>query len=55
MTETMERLHDLTDKTEIYFIHLNHSNPALDPDGEVRQLIESKGFHIAEENMEFKL
>ncbi|WP_252504318.1 MBL fold metallo-hydrolase [Sporosarcina sp. Marseille-Q4943] len=55
MTETMERLQDLVDQTEIYFIHLNHSNPALDRDRTVRKELEMKGFHIAEEGMEFVL
>lgn len=55
MTETMERLEDLTDETEIYFIHLNHSNPALDLDGETLTYIQNKGFQIAEDHMEFIL
>ncbi|KAA0964828.1 pyrroloquinoline quinone biosynthesis protein PqqB [Sporosarcina sp. ANT_H38] len=55
MTETMDRLQDLVKRTEIYFIHLNHSNPVIDPDKTIRKEIEMKGFHIAEEGMEFAL
>lgn len=55
MTETMDRLGDLTDETDIYFIHLNHSNPALDPFGEVRKVIEERGFNIAEDGMDIQL
>ncbi|MCM3571442.1 MBL fold metallo-hydrolase [Neobacillus mesonae] len=55
MTETMDRLQDLTEQTEIYFTHLNHSNPVLDTEQQVRHELEAKGFHIAEEEMEFKL
>lgn len=55
MTETMDRLQDLVEQTEIYFIHLNHSNPAIDSEGTVRKELEMKGFHIAEEGIEFVL
>ncbi|WP_432361232.1 MBL fold metallo-hydrolase [Sporosarcina sp. UB5] len=55
MTETMDRLQDLMEQTEIYFIHLNHSNPVLDRERTVRNELEKKGFHIAEEGMEFVL
>ncbi|GHH99834.1 MBL fold metallo-hydrolase [Neobacillus kokaensis] len=55
MTETMDRLQDLAEETEIYFTHLNHSNPAIDLDLEVRLEIAARGFHIAEEEMEFRL
>lgn len=55
MTETMDRLQNLVERTEIYFIHLNHSNPAIDTDNTIRNEIELKGFHIAEEGMEFSL
>lgn len=55
MTETMERLQNLTEETEIYFIHLNHSNPVLNKDGQLKKEMDEKGFHIADEEMEFKL
>lgn len=55
MTEKMGLLKDLTDQTEIYFTHLNHTNPASDSARLVQHEIEAKGFHIADENMEFTL
>ncbi|MFC5602823.1 MBL fold metallo-hydrolase [Sporosarcina koreensis] len=55
MTETMDRLQDLVEQTDIYFIHLNHSNPAINQEGTVRKTLEMKGFHIPEEGMEFVL
>ncbi len=55
MTETMDRLQELVGQTDIYFIHLNHSNPAIDQDKDIRSLIETKGFHIVEEGMDFLL
>lgn len=42
-------------KTKIYFTHLNHTNLALDPEGEARKEIEEKGFRIASDGMEFFL
>lgn len=55
MTETMNRLQNLVERTDIYFIHLNHSNPVLDAENTIRNEIELKGFHIAEEGMEFSI
>lgn len=55
MTETMNRLQNLVERTEIYFIHLNHSNPVLDANNTIRNEIELKGFHITEEGMEFSI
>lgn len=55
MTETIDRLGDLIDQIDIYFIHLNHSNPALDPFGEVRKAIVERGFNIAEDGMDIEI
>ncbi|WP_099363974.1 MBL fold metallo-hydrolase [Fredinandcohnia onubensis] len=55
MTETMELLQDLVGETEIYFTHLNHSNPVLYKGGALRKEIEAKGFYIADEEMEFRI
>jgi pyrroloquinoline quinone biosynthesis protein B len=55
MTETMELLQDLGGEAEIYFTHLNHSNPVLYRDGALRKEIEAKGFYIADEEMEFRI
>ncbi len=40
-------------KTEVFFTHLNHSNPALDPEGKARKEIREAGFGLASEGMEF--
>ncbi len=42
-------------KTQIFFTHLNHSNLALDPDGDARKMIEKNAFALAEDGMEFSL
>lgn len=55
MTETMDKLQNLVGQKEIYFTHLNHSNPAIDSNWQIRKLIEERGFHIAEDGMEFRL
>jgi pyrroloquinoline quinone biosynthesis protein B len=54
--DTMELLKDIaTSKTRIFFTHLNHSNPALDPRGEARKIIEKNAFALAEDGMEIPL
>ena len=55
--DTIDKLKNVVKKgkTKIYFTHLNHSNLALDPDGEARQKIENEGFALASEGMEFYL
>lgn len=40
---------------KVYFTHLNHTNPAIDPDSPQRREIEARGFHVAHERMEFEL
>ncbi|MBY0121694.1 MBL fold metallo-hydrolase [Bacillus sp. S/N-304-OC-R1] len=55
MTETMDRLQDLAREKEIYFTHLNHSNPAIDSDRTIRNEIENRGFKIADDGMEIQL
>lgn len=37
------------ERQKIRFIHLNHSNPLLDPDSRERRLVEEAGFGVAEE------
>jgi len=41
------------EKKQVFFTHLNHSNPALDPEGEARKEIRKAGFDLASEGMEF--
>ncbi|MGD6943968.1 MBL fold metallo-hydrolase [Cytobacillus gottheilii] len=55
ITETMELLEDLAGETDIYFTHLNHSNPVLNEDGLLRKQIEARGFFIADEEMEIRI
>lgn len=54
---TMVRLEPLVrDRgTRVYFTHLNHSNPALEPNSEARREIEARGFRVLEEAEEFPL
>ena len=51
ISHSMDRFRDLpsAEKRKIRFIHLNHTNPALNPHGEVRRQIEAAGFVVAEE------
>jgi pyrroloquinoline quinone biosynthesis protein B len=42
-------------KTHIFFTHLNHSNLALDPEGDARKEIKDKGFQLASDGEEFFL
>ncbi len=49
VVETMQRLASLPafEKNKVRFIHLNHTNPALQLEGEAKQAIKRAGFHIA--------
>lgn len=42
-------------KLQVYFTHMNHSNLALDPEGEALREVRERGFHIVEEGQEFPL
>ncbi len=55
--ETMDRLQTLNDgeRTKIRFIHLNHTNPAIDPGGDTRREIERRGFNVADEGEQVDL
>jgi pyrroloquinoline quinone biosynthesis protein B len=57
MVDTMDRLQARVDAGElqVYFIHLNHSNPALDPDSEARRMAESRGFFVARDGLDISL
>ncbi len=44
-----------TEKEKIYFIHLNHTNPVLNKESKEYENVVSKGFNIAEIDMEFFL
>lgn len=57
MEETMDRLQPLVDKKglTVYFTHLNHSNPVLDPNTDAYKTVIQRGFKIAEEGMTIQL
>jgi len=42
-------------KLKVYFTHLNHSNPALDPNSEALATIRDRGFDVVREGQEFPL
>ena len=55
--ESLELFKNLSivDKSKVYFIHLNHTNPAIDKSSAPFKNIISKGFNVADINMEFRL
>ena len=57
VAESMSLFKDLSniEKSKIYFIHLNHSNPLLDKSSEAHKTVISNGFNIAEFENVFKL
>lgn len=57
VVETMDALDKLPDseRAKIYFIHMNHTNPLLDPESEASQVVETKGYHVARDGMSFGL
>ena len=57
ITHSMERFRTLPveQRAKVRFIHLNHTNPALDPNGEARATIERNGFRVAEANERVEL
>jgi pyrroloquinoline quinone biosynthesis protein B len=42
-------------KNKVYFIHMNHTNPLLDPKSKATQWVLSQGFHIARKGQQFRL
>ena len=57
VTQSMDMLEPLvkSGKLRVYFTHMNHSNPALDPNGEARKSVEARGFRVLEEGDELDL
>ena len=49
VSETINLLNSLSDeeKRKVYFIHMNHTNPMLDPDSDLSKSVTNKGFNIA--------
>jgi len=57
VVETMAMLDGLpeTEREKIHFIHMNHTNPLLDPESEASLEVEAKGYYVAREGMTFEL
>jgi len=57
ITESMDLLEPLVraGSLEVYFTHLNHSNPAILPDSPEREEIERRGFAVLTEGLEIPL
>jgi pyrroloquinoline quinone biosynthesis protein B len=56
MTDSMDRLAArVAAGLQVWFIHLNHSNPTLDADSPQRRELEARGFAIARVGREFAL
>src|SRR3954451_25363427 len=57
ITASMDLFEPLVKKgrLQVYFTHLNHSNPALDADGPARKAIEARGFRVLAEGAELGL
>lgn len=57
ITETMDLLLALPAhlKQRVYFIHLNHTNPALMEKSDAERTILAKGYNVAREKQKFKL
>lgn len=55
--ETMALFENATKavKEKIFFIHMNHTNPAIDPSSKASQIIEAYGFHVARLHQVFEL
>ena len=43
------------DRKKVYFTHLNHTNPVIRMNSPERLELIGKGFHVAEDGMEFTL
>lgn len=55
IVESMDLFSDIMNKSGVYFIHLNHSNPALDSNSNAFDNIKKNGFHIAQRDQLFDL
>ena len=55
--ESFDLFNDLNavDKKKIYFIHLNHTNPAINKESDAYKAIKSKGYNVAELGSVFAL
>ena len=44
-----------SEKDKIWFIHMNHSNPLLDPSSSAYQQVIDQGYHVAREGFRLPL
>jgi len=53
VTESMALLQDLpiNERNKVWFIHMNHTNPLLNPQSEQSKSVKSRGFNIAVEGL----
>jgi len=57
VSESMGILNGLPDeeRKKVWFIHMNHTNPLLNPDSEESQQVLSAGYNIATQGMRLDL
>ena len=57
IVESMELFSELAaiDKAKVWFIHLNHSNPVLNPESAAHQRVTAQGFNVAKEGVRLPL
>lgn len=57
VAETMETLKQLSrkERNKVWFIHMNHTNPILNPESRESRSVETEGFNIATEGKRFRL
>ena len=55
IVESIETLDNVNSKSGVHFIHLNHTNPALNRYSDARKMIKTSGFNVAKRNQKFHL
>ena len=55
IVESIDLFSDIVNKSGVYFIHLNHSNPALNSNSNAFDNIKKNGFHIVQRDQLFDL
>ena len=57
VVESMELFDSIKyeEKSKIFFIHLNHTNPLLDNESDQYKFVRGKGYNVAKEGMKFDL
>jgi pyrroloquinoline quinone biosynthesis protein B len=57
VVESIEALESLSreERGKVWFIHMNHTNPLLDPESEEGKTVKSLGFNIAVEGVRLEL